>query len=326
CEDVVVSSRVRLARNIKGLPFPDKLSGQEEIYSVLMRGVEQGLKPIADCNFYKMQEINPLYAQSLVESHLISKDLLGKQYAAVVISKKADISVMINEEDHIRAQCIMPALDMDTAFKKIVEADKAMSKHLDYAFDNKYGYLTACPTNMGAGMRVSFMALLQALVLTDSINSILAALQQIGITARGVYGEGSGAQGFMYQLSNQAMIGASEEEILSRMKGIAQRIIKNERVARGNLVKAAGLELKDKIMRSYGVLKYAEKLSSQEFMELLAYVKLGIILEYIDIELDKVNKLITKTQPAMLCKQFNKKLGAEERDIVRAKIVRTFLA
>ena len=324
--DVVVSSRVRLARNIAGLPFPDKLSGEEEIYSVLMLGVEQAMSEITPCDFYKMHDIDPLYAQSLVENHLISKDLIGRQYSAVDIARSGDISVMINEEDHIRAQCIMPALDLDSAFEKIVRVDKAMSARLDYAFDPKYGYLTACPTNMGAGMRASFMAFLPALVLTDSINSVLSALQQLGVTARGVYGEGSGAQGFMYQLSNQAMIGASEEEILTRMKIIADKVIRNERIARGNLVKAAGLDLKDKIMRSYGILRHAVKLSSQEFMELLGYVKLGVILDYIDYKLVDIEKLITVSQPAMLCKREGKKLGAQERDIARAKLVRQQLA
>ncbi len=325
-KDVVFSSRVRFARNITSLPFPDKLTGEEGIYSVLMRGVEKALAPLGEFRMYRMNGLDHTEAQSLVERHLISPALVGSRYGAVMISALQDLSVMINEEDHIRAQCIVSGFDLAGAFKRLVEADKAMAAQLDFAFDEKYGYLTACPTNMGAGMRASFMVFLPGLALSGSLGSVLNTLPKFGVTARGVYGEGSGAQGFMYQISNQAMIGAGEEEILGRVTKVAESFIRAERAAREELARRGGVDLKDKIMRAYGVLTNACKISSEEFMELIAYVKLGICLEYIAADADKADELITLTQPAMLCKAAGKKLNAEERDITRARIVQKALA
>lgn len=326
CKDVVYSSRVRFARNITGLPFPDKLTGEEEIYSVLMRGAEKALNSVDTFHMYRMNGLDPLDAQALVEKHLISPALVSSRYGAVMISRLQDISVMINEEDHIRAQCIVRGFDLNSAFKRLVDVDKAMAKQLDFAFDNKYGYLTACPTNMGAGMRASFMVFVPALTLTGALNSVLGTLPQFGVTARGVYGEGSQEKGFMYQISNQAMIGASEEEILSRVTKVAESFIRAERAAREDLARRGGVDLQDKIMRAYGILCNACKVATNEFMELIAYVKLGIALDFIKADADKADELITLTQPAMLCKAAGKKLNAEERDITRARIVRNALA
>lgn len=326
CKDVVYSSRVRFARNIVGLPFPEKLTGEEEIYSVLMRGVEQALSGIDTFHMYRMNGMDPLDAQALVEKHLISPALVTSRYGAVMISRLQDISVMINEEDHIRAQCLVRGFDLNSAFKKLVEADKAMARKLNFAFDNKYGYLTACPTNMGAGMRASFMVFVPALTLTGALNSVLGTLPQFGVTARGVYGEGSQQKGFMYQISNQAMIGAGEEEILSRVTKVAESFIRAERAAREDLARRGGVDLQDKIMRAYGILCNACKVATDEFMELIAYVKLGIAQGLINADADKADELITLTQPAMLCKAAGKKLNAEERDITRARIVKNALA
>ena len=325
CKDVVYSSRVRFARNITGLPFPEKLTGEEEIYSVLMRGVEKALAPLGEFRMYRMNGLDPLDAQALVEKHLISPALASSRYGAVMISKLQDISVMINEEDHIRAQCIVRGFDLNGAFKRLVEADKAMAEKLEFAFDSKYGYLTACPTNMGAGMSPSFMVFLPGLTLTGALNSVLSTLPQFGVTARGVYGEGSEEKGFMYQISNQAMIGATEEEILGRVTKVAESFIRAERAAREDLARKGGIELQDKIMRAYGILTNACKISSDEFMELIAYVKLGISLEYIKADAEKADDIITLTQPAMLCKAAGKKLNSEERDITRARLVKNAL-
>ena len=325
CKDVVYCSRVRFARNITGLPFPEKLTGEEEIYSVLMRGVEKALAPLGEFRMYRMNGLDPLDAQALVEKHLISPALASSRYGAVMISKLQDISVMIDEEDHIRAQCIVRGFDLNGAFKRLVEADKAMAEKLEFAFDSKYGYLTACPTNMGAGMRASFMVFLPGLTLTGALNSVLSTLPQFGVTARGVYGEGSEEKGFMYQISNQAMIGATEEEILGRVTKVAESFIRAERAAREDLARKGGIELQDKIMRAYGILTNACKISSDEFMELIAYVKLGISLEYIKADAEKTDDIITLTQPAMLCKAAGKKLNSEERDITRARLVKNAL-
>ncbi len=326
CTDVIYSSRVRFARNVTSLPFPDKLTGEEEIYSVLMRGVEKALAGVDTFRMYRMNGLDPLDAQALVEKHLISPALTQSRYGAVMISRLQDISVMINEEDHIRAQCILRGFDLNSAFKKLVQVDKSMAKQLDFAFDNKYGYLTACPTNMGAGMRASFMVFVPALTLTGALNSVLNTLPQFGVTSRGVYGDGSQENGFMYQISNQAMIGASEEEILSRVTKVAESFIRAERAAREDLARRSGVDLKDKIMRAWGILCNACKMESSEFTELIAYVKLGMALGFIKADAEKVDELITLTQPAMLCKAAGKKLSAEERDITRARIVKNTLA
>ena len=326
CKDVVYSSRVRFARNINSLPFPAKLSGEEEIYSVLMRGVEKALAPLGEFRMYRMNGLDPLDAQALVEKHLISPALVNSRYGAVMISTLQDISVMINEEDHIRAQCIVRGFDPDSAFKRLVQADRAMAENLDFAFDPKYGYLTACPTNMGAGMRASFMVFVPALTLTGALGSVINTLPKFGVTARGVYGEGSEAKGFMYQISNQATIGAGEEEILGRITKVAESFIRAERAAREDLAIRGGIDLKDKIVRAYGILSNACKISSDEFMELIAYVKLGISMELVKADADKADELITLTHPAMLCKAAGKKLNAEERDMTRARIVKNALA
>lgn len=324
-KDVVFSTRIRLARNIKDLPFPHRLSGEEEIYGVLMKGVEQAVSKLMKADFYKMSDMDELTKQTLVEKHLISPGLTQSQYGAVVVSKNEDVSVMINEEDHIREQCIMDGYAPEQAYQTIAAVDKEIGKVLVVAHDEKLGYLNTCPTNLGAGMRASVMLFLPALSMSGAIGSIIRAIQDLGFTTRGVYGEGSKAQGFMYQISNQAAIGQSERQILDRLNGVVMKIVDAERQARSNLAKTQGAKLKDKIMRAYGTLKYATMMSSEEFMELLALVKWGVCEHYIDADMDKLNSLITVTQPAMLCKLAGKKLGADERDVARAAMVRNLL-
>ncbi|MGN0771646.1 MAG: ATP--guanido phosphotransferase [Christensenellales bacterium] len=324
-KDVVYSTRIRLARNIKGLPFPHRLSGEEEIYSVLMKGVEQATGKLFKSDFYKMSNLDDLTRQTLVEKHLISPDLTQSQYGAVVISKNEDIAIMINEEDHIREQCIVDGYAPKQAYSTLATVDREISEVLPVAHDEKLGYLNTCPTNLGAGMRASVMLFLPALAMSGAITSIIRAIQDLGFTTRGVYGEGSKAEGFMYQISNQAAIGQSEKQILDRLDGVVMKIVDAERQARSNLAKSQGSKLKDKIMRAYGTLKYAVMMSSEEFMELLALVKLGVCEHYIDADIDKLNSLITVTQPAMLCKLAGKKLGADERDVARAAMVKNLL-
>lgn len=324
-EDVVVSTRIRLARNIKNLPFPNMLSGQEEIYSVLMKGVKDVCDDMFKNKFYKMSDIDSLLAQSYVEKHLISKDLIKSNYGAVVVSENEDIAIMINEEDHIREQCVLEGFDLDNAYNKIVKVDEKISQKLDIAFDPVFGYLTACPTNLGSAMRASVMVFLPALTLSKKINSMINELQKFGFTTRGVYGEGSSEQGFMYQISNQATVGKSEQDILDLAKKTVLKIIEAEREERQRLSKVLGIELQDKIMRSYGILTNCCILNSTEFMELTGYVKLGVALNYIDKDITKLNQLVVLSQPAMLCILAKKALQPQERDKARSALVKKFL-
>ena len=203
--------------------------------------------------------------------------------------------------------------------------DEKISEKLDIAFDKKLGYLTACPTNLGAAMRASVMVFLPALTMTKKMGSLINELQRLDFTTRGVYGEGSGAQGFMYQISNQATVGKSEEDIIKLVKKTVGSIIEIERKERENLKKTRGVELQDKIMRAFGILTNCYLIDSGEFMELLGYVKLGVALGYIDRDMNKINKLLTLSQPAMLCMLAAKVLQPRDRDKARAALGRKFL-
>ncbi len=324
-KDVVVSTRIRLARNIRNLPFPHKLSGEEEIYSVLYDGVKKACDELFKSKFYAMDKLDEMTGQTLVEKHLISPDLLDSKYGAVIVSDTEDISVMLNEEDHIREQCFVQGYGLQQAYDNIKKVDRKLAQKLDIAHDEKYGYLNTCPTNMGAGMRASVMLFLPCLTMTGGVWTFISKYKELGFTTRGVYGEGSEAEGFMYQISNQAAIGSSEQEILNKMDILVTKLVEAERIARSNLVKNKGMDFKDEIMRAYGVLKYACKISSKEFMEKLALVKLGVIEGYITADFDRLNQLIVLSQPAMLCSLAGKKLNAEGRDVTRSALIKKIL-
>lgn len=324
--DVVYSTRVRLARNVKGLPFPKKLKGEEEIYSVLYKGVKDACDTQFKSDFYQMSKIDALEAKVLVEKHLISPQLaMDCPYGAAVIAKDENISVMLNEEDHIREQCIVSGFGLEQAYRTIERVARAIAARVPVAYDAELGYLTACPTNLGAAMRASVMLFLPALTMSGLINSFIHKYQDSGITTRGVYGEGSDAEGYLYQISNQAAIGLSEREILDRMTIVVKKLVEAERIARKNLAKSGGIDLKDKIMRAYGVMTYSCKISTKEMMQYLALVKLGVSLGYLDKDIEKIDRLIVMSQPAMLCKLAGKNIGAKERDVMRSALVKKIL-
>lgn len=325
--DVVYTSRIRFARNIRNLPFPNKLKGEEEIYNTLMKGVKDACDKCMKSKFYMINDMDKLKAQALIEKHLISPSLVANsQYGAVIINDTEDISIMINEEDHIRQQCIVEGFGLEAAYNNLLKVDKKLEDCLDIAYDKNFGYLTACPTNLGAGMRASVMLFLPALTMIGGINSFILKYQENGFTTRGVYGEGSEAEGYMYQISNQAAIGQSENEILQRMNFMINKLVDAERIARKNLEKTRGIDLKDEIMRCYGIIKYACQMSSSEFMKNLAMVKLGVCLGYIDFDIKKLNQLVVMSQPAMLCNLAGKRLNSKERDVTRSALVKKILS
>lgn len=326
--DVVVSSRVRLARNVAGLPYPYKLNDNRavqiarKVYEAL-NGASKGREGGENYALYRMESIDDISGDVLREKHLVSADLLdNKMFGAAVISDDETVSVMVCEEDHVRAQCILQGFDLPEAYRKINVVDDVISKALPYAYDAKLGYLTACPTNIGTGMRASAMMFLPGLSITDNLEQCVGAVARLNMTIRGVYGEGSNADGYLYQISNQKTLGVSEQEILSSVQSSIAHIAEAEMRAREQLLQADESVLKDRIMRAFGVLNYAYMLDSKEFMKLFALVKLGVYYGMIKVtDAARLEKLVTDAQPANIVNISGKPLQDGERDVFRAAYV-----
>ncbi len=326
--DIVISSRVRMARNIDSVSFPHYLNQGEaedvinKVYSTVARG---SLSPEDGFRLIKMNELDPIERSNYIEKHLISPGLAKNiSGGAVLINKEETISIMINEEDHIRIQCLYPGLQLEKCFDMANKIDDLLEEGIVYAFDEQLGYLTCCPTNVGTGVRTSVMLHLPALSLTKYINGIINTANKIGLTVRGFYGEGTEYLGDIYQVSNQVTLGMSEEEIITNLQDVTLQIIQNERKAWERLLEGGDtIKLEDKIFRSYGTLKNARLLSSKEAMQLISDVKLGINLKLIDkVSTEQLNELITKIQPGYLQKHFKSQLTDIERDIKRAQLTR----
>ncbi len=327
--DVVVSSRVRFARNFEEYPFPSKMTREQgqSVLNAVRDAVLNNSSAAKNFVFIDIQQMSPIDRQALVEMHLISPDLAESQkQSGVLISKDEKISIMINEEDHLRIQCIYPGMQLDQALDLCIKVDGLLEENIRYAFDDKYGYLTCCPTNIGTGMRASVMLHLPALTMTGYIRNILDACSKIGIAVRGLYGENSEASGNMFQISNQVTLGQSEEEIASNIKNITSQIIEHERSLRDHLYKQNPYRLEDKVLRSFGLFTNARILSSEESLKLLSDVRLGVNMGIIKgISTEKLNEIMLLIQPGYLQKITGKPLSPEERDIKRAEIVRNKL-
>jgi len=327
--DVVISSRIRLARNLKALPFPQLLNTDQA--QLLLQKVRKGIfaneDQLGNVEFISLRELEALDRQVLVEKHLISPQLAETPAArAVALAAEETISIMVNEEDHLRIQCILPAFQIDEAFVAADRVDDLLENELDYAFLEKYGYLTSCPTNVGTGLRASVMLHLPALVMTNQAGKILSALTKVGLTARGLYGEGSEAVGDMFQISNQITLGQSEEEILSNLKAVCTQIIDQEHKTREDLRRNWGVQLEDRVGRALGVLLHCKMISSEEAVKLLSEVRLGVGLGYItDISIPTLNQLLVYIQPAILQKIYNANLIPQDRDIKRAQLIQSQL-
>lgn len=324
-DNIVISSRIRFARNINNLPFPQKLVGNEPKLKELFDTVKEVCDSKFKNSLYYIPKLKNLDANVLIENHLISPLLCKSEYGGVVLSADKTISVMINEEDHLREQCILQGYALDDAYKKLLDIDKALRGKLDIAFKEGYGHLTACPTNLGAGMRASVMMFLPALTMTHTIDAIIRKMNDHGVAIRGVYGEGSTADGYMYQVSNQAAVGRSEQEILNIVKSVVDKLCDMEEQNRSLLLSRRGIDLEDEIMRAYGTLLFAKKISSQEFMRNIAMVKLGVDYGFIKQDIKVLNKLITDTQKNTLCYNVGKELSVSDRDIYRSRLVRETL-
>src|SRR5438067_171050 len=322
---IVISSRVRLARNIRNHPFPGwaKKAERLAILEEIKPRVEE-LPEMADAFSEYMQELTALEKQVLVEKHLISREQAAKSVgSAVVMNRKQTLSIMINEEDHLRMQALRSGLQLKNVFKLIDKADSALEQKLEFAYDQRLGYLTACPTNVGTGMRASAMLHLPGLVLSELINQVIQAVSKIGLAVRGLYGEGTEAMGNLFQISNQTTLGEKEEDIINRLSKVIETIIEKEHDARHILLQKKPSTLWDQIGRAYGVLTYAHAMASKEALNLLSIIKLGIDLGAFpqDHRLS-IDELFIDTQPAHLQKCSQQKLNAEERDYLRAQIIR----
>lgn len=318
--DTIISTRLRLARNISGMPFPHKLS--ELPARQIADNVQKALAALDKFARYDMSDITRLDGTVLQEKHLISPDLLEEcPFGTVFISADENISVMVNEEDHIREQVIMPGLALDQAYNSVNRLDDELAKSIDFAFDKRFGYLTSCATNLGTGMRASVMMFLPALTIENMIESCITEVGRLNMTVRGVYGEGSKAEGYLYQVSNQRTLGVKESEIIDSVKGAINHIVDAELRARQLLKRNEG-ELKDKIYRAFGILTNAFKLSTAETMRYLALVRLGGFYGYFDItDYNEFQRLLTNCQPASMQRFGGNNMSADERDALRARYI-----
>ena len=324
--DIVLSSRVRLARNIHQYVFPiaaDKESAHEVI-STISTCISEESEEAENLEMLMMEELKPVEKRVLVEKHLISPNLAEQaKYGAVLMNADESVSIMVNEEDHIRIQCLAPGFQLEEVLQRANEIDDRLEKKVDYAFDEKRGYLTSCPTNVGTGLRASVMMHLPALVLSKKMSRIIPAINQLGLAVRGIYGEGTEAQGNIFQISNQMTLGKSEEDIMEDLAGVVMQVIQQERAARKQLQDGLKLQLEDKLFRSLGTLENCRIIQSKEAAKCLSDVRLGIDLEILPgISKTILNELMILTQPGFLQQYAGEVLTPEERDIRRATLIR----
>ncbi|WP_283607760.1 protein arginine kinase [Faecalispora anaeroviscerum] len=320
--DVVISTRVRLARNLSKYPFPVKMSAEqrEKVEEAVRDAVMRGNSSISSSfRFISLDDISQNEAVSLVERHLVSPEFISAPNGrGLLLTQDETISIMINEEDHLRIQVMREGLDLEGAYEMVDRVDALLNESLHFAFDEELGYLTQCPTNLGTGMRASLMLHLPALQESGAMRRVASSLSKLGLVIRGIYGEGSEPVGAIYQLSNQVTLGLSEQAAVANLKSIAGQLIAQERTARAELVKT--VEAQDQIFRSIGILKSARVLNSDEFMRLISYVRMGVATGLLTgISYDTISSLIVQIQPATM--MLTKKMTTAERDALRASIV-----
>ncbi|MBI3098245.1 MAG: protein arginine kinase [Planctomycetes bacterium] len=334
--DVVMSTRVRLARNIQGFPFHLKATpdSKRDLASIVRRKVESS-KTLRGLRYVCLEGVEPVDRVVLVERHLISRELAdGEGDRGVAIGRKETVSIMVNEEDHLRIQVLRSGFQPEEAAAEVESIERSLEGELPFSFHPKYGYLTACPTNVGTGMRVSAMLHIPALVLAKQVEKFFNALAQMRYAVRGLYGEGTQALGDFFQVSNQVTLGRSEAQIIDELQRVVPEIVKYERDMRQRLMAENRNELEDKIWRSFGLLRHARTLSSEEMLRLLSMVRLGLNLGTPEkphsvipgLSIKIVNDLFIATQPAHLQKEAQRPLKPEERDVVRAEVFRKRLA
>jgi protein arginine kinase len=330
---IVISSRVRLARNLNNFNFPhlhDEKSSQEvlRLAKDALTG-EEIQQQVEGIDFVATKDLSSLDLMLLMEKHLISPHLAEARgtESGVAISKDEALSVMVNEEDHLRLQILLPALQLKEVWTMASKVDDLLEKKLDYAFDEQYGYLTCCPTNVGTGLRASVMMHLPAIAMTNQANRFFMSLSKLGFAVRGLYGEGTQAKGNLFQVSNQITLGLSEEEIIANLESVCSQIIEQEELMRDKLRKDSLARLEDLVFRSYGILTNAYIISADEAMAHLSNVRLGLDMGLLrDVQNRKLNELLVVIRPAFLRKLAGKEIDAFNRDFKRAELIRNSLS
>ena len=323
--DIVMSSRVRLARNLADYPFSHWASKKEQ--ETALETSKQSIlsiKKLKDSLFLEIGKLDPIDKQFLVERHLMSKEhMVDSENKGLCVGQDEVISIMINEEDHLRMQVMKSGFNLKEAWQILDDIDNELGNSLDFAYSVDFGYLTACPTNTGTGMRASVMLHLPSLVMTKQIGKVLQAITKLSLTARGLYGEGTEASGNFFQISNQVSLGHKEEDIIDNIDRIIKQIVDHEQSARETLLAQNREALEDRIWRAYGTLKSAHIITSTETIDLLSLARLGVDLGVIkQADRTLINELFVITQPAHLQKLEKKKLSPNQRDVKRAEIIR----
>ena len=316
-EDVVLTTRIRLARNVKGYRFTNNMIDKQkrELLDYIKSKLQENHKVL------ELNNMDDVTKKSLVETHVISKELLQNNNTAIVVDKENNVTTMINEEDHFRIQALEKAFSIDKAYENIKKVDEDFASKIDYAYNDDYGYITAYPTCLGTGMRVSVMLHLPALEKIGALERIFNAISGLGISVRGIYGENTNGEGSIFQISNQKTLGIDELQIIEQVKQVTKYIVKQERKAREIL--KTKIEIKDEIMRSYGIAKNALLISKREAMQILSNIRLGINMELIsDISLEKIESLIENVGINTLRKNLRENFPREEENIKRAEYIK----
>ncbi len=328
--DVIISSRIRLARNLNKYPFSLKLTDKEakelvdEVKTITGVLEKNTSNKFYSCNVDSLADIDKV---AMVERHIISPLLVEKnQNTGLILSEDEKISIMINEEDHLRIQSITGGMNMEEAFIAANSIDDMIHEVLNFAFHEKYGYLSSCPTNVGTGLRASYMVFLPALTVSRKIEKLVEELSQYGIALRGTYGEASKSLGSLYQISNQKTLGSTERDIINSLNRIVEQVMKQERRQREYMLATNRDEIEDKVHRSFGILRYAKQLTPTEAMTLLSQLKLGVELELVSLEKEyNIHELMMEIQPGNLSCLIDRNLGSVQRDKFRAEYIRNKL-
>jgi protein arginine kinase len=322
---VVISTRVRLARNIAGCVYPPSADKETQKRVVdYFDSTSTRSKLLSEGQHHKVSDITKLDRDFLIERHLISPAFLsGNLSKALFIGADERVSIMVNEEDHLRIQALSAGLDAQGAHDLAVRFESEIGRYLEFDYDPDFGFLTSCPTNAGTGMRASILIHLPGMVLTKEIDKLISRITRTGLIVRGFYGEGSDVLGNLFQISNQNTLGVSEEEIIGQISRVAEEIVESEAAARKRLVDEAADMIEDKIWRAYGILKHARVLTSDEVMNLLSAVRLGHAMSIIDfLDISLINEILLLSQPAHLQKYYGQEMDTNKRDFVRAQMVR----
>lgn len=332
--DIVLSTRIRLARNLRDFRFGIRAeaSDRQEILD-LATAAASHTATLSDGTSLLMSRLSPASRRLLLERHVVSKELVGEDdaappaHAALILASGQTLGIMVNEEDHLRLQCLVGGFRLRDAWRKVDRLDEELSSELPFAYHPEFGFLTSCPTNVGTGLRASVLVHLPGLVLTQEITRVLQGITQVGLTFRGLYGEGSEVVGNFFQISNQTTLGKTEEDLIDHLQKIAEQVVQYERNARSILMRDAPTVIEDKVWRAYGLLRYAHSISFEEVMNLLSGVRLGVGLKLIPgVSVHTLNQIMIFTQSAHLEHNAGRALDKSEEDIFRASYIRSTLA